>query len=180
MNPPPVRPITPTVTRANGSKAGACDGRDSSGWSGSKTLCSVRGAAVLCGSSRSSPTEPLSTGYSGTSGSSTPTLRRCAIIPRPGPAGHLSGEPRTPREPPLCPLGAGRSISGRGHRPRILSLSSVHLSPPAPDSPSGDHPGNSMTPNPRSNTRKHARSGQPRLLTRIRMPTVSRRPSPSR
>ena len=121
-----VRPITPTVMRANGSKAGAYDGRDSSGWSGRKTRCSVHGAAAPCGSSRLSPTEPLSTGYSATSGSSTPTLRRRAIIPRPGHAGRLSGEPRTPHEPPLCPLGAGRSLPQPGpstpHPGSIVSL----------------------------------------------------------
>lgn len=37
--------------------------------------------------------------YSGTSGSKAPTRRLRAIIPRPSPAGHLSGEPGTPSKP---------------------------------------------------------------------------------
>jgi len=78
------RPIALSSMRANGSKAGVYDGRDSSGWFGKKTLCSVPGAAAPCGSSHVSPSRRLSTGYSGTSGSSTPTRRLRVHGPTPG------------------------------------------------------------------------------------------------
>jgi len=110
------RPITPTAMKANGAEAGAYDGRSSLGRSGRKIRCCVPAAGALCESSRSSPMELLSTRYSGTSGTSTPTRRLRAIILRPNSAGRLSGEPAAPRTRPRSSTRAARSVPGRGHR----------------------------------------------------------------
>ncbi|MFA4947588.1 MAG: transposase [Candidatus Krumholzibacteriia bacterium] len=60
--------------------------------------CGGTAAAGQCASSLLSPIRRLSTRYFGTSLSCTPTRRLRAIILRPGSAGHLSGEPGTPRK----------------------------------------------------------------------------------
>jgi len=130
--------------KANGAEAGAYDGRSSFGSSGRIRSC-VPAAAGPCGSSRSSPIGRLSTRYSGTSGSSTPTRRLRAIIPRPSSAGHLSGEPGTPRTWPHFPARAGRSLPGRGTRlaPGVcLSAQGMMISQQEP-------PGGSMKPDRR-------------------------------
>ena len=110
------RPTTSTAMKANGAEAGAYDGRSSFGRSGRKIRSCVPAAGALCESSRSSPMELLSTRYSGTSGTSTPTRRLRAIILRPNSAGRLSGEPAAPRTRPRSSTRAARSVPGRGHR----------------------------------------------------------------
>ena len=56
----------------------------------------------------------VSTRYSGTSGSCTPTRRRHAIIPHLSSAGRLSGEAGIPHTWPHFPARAARSLTGRG------------------------------------------------------------------
>jgi len=140
------RPITSTAMEANGSERGACDGLSSSGRSGRKIRCCAPAAAGQCGSSRLSPNKALSTRYSGTSGSSTPTRRLRAIILRPSSAGRLSGEPGTPRTWPHFPARAGRSLPGRGTHLAFrvcLSARGVMISQEEP-------PGGSIKPDHRS------------------------------
>ena len=107
--------------RANGSKRGARDGRSSFGRSGRRIRSFVRAAAGQCGSSRLSPNKALSTRYSGTSGSSTPTRRLRAIILRPSSAGRLSGEPGTPHTWPHFPAPRWAKPDRAGRPPRIPS-----------------------------------------------------------
>ena len=108
------RPISPPAMNANGREAGAFDGQSSSGRSGRKIPCSAPAAEGPCESSRSSPMELLSTRYSGTSGTSTPTRRFPATIPRRSPADCRSGKPGPPRIRPHRSSAAARSAFDRG------------------------------------------------------------------
>lgn len=110
-------PITSTTMKANGSKRGARDGRSSFERSGRRIRYCVSAAADQCGSYRLAPIGRLSTRYSGTSGTSTPTRHLCVIILRLGSAGRLSGEPAAPGIRPRSSTRADRSVPGRGHRP---------------------------------------------------------------